>query len=40
MKPVTERQTLSVDGLVIAILGGTGERGRGLLLAPDVASLD
>ncbi len=37
---MTERQTLSVDGLVIAILGGTGERGRGLLLAPDVASLD
>ena len=31
---MTERQTLSVDGLVIAILGGTGERGRGLLLAP------
>jgi 8-hydroxy-5-deazaflavin:NADPH oxidoreductase len=30
MKPVTERETPSVDGLVIAILGGTGEQGRGL----------
>ena len=27
---MTERQTPSVDGLVIAILGGTGEQGRGL----------
>jgi NADPH-dependent F420 reductase len=27
---VTERETPSVDGLVIAILGGTGEQGRGL----------
>src|SRR5271169_2726520 len=30
MKSVTERETPSVDGLVIAILGGTGEQGRGL----------
>ena len=27
---MTERETPSVDGLVIAILGGTGEQGRGL----------
>jgi 8-hydroxy-5-deazaflavin:NADPH oxidoreductase len=27
---MTERETTSVDGLVIAILGGTGEQGRGL----------
>ena len=30
MKPVTERETPSVDGLVIGIFGGTGEQGRGL----------
>jgi 8-hydroxy-5-deazaflavin:NADPH oxidoreductase len=30
MKPVTERETPAVDGLVIGILGGTGEQGRGL----------
>jgi len=30
MKLVTERETPSLDGLVIAILGGTGEQGRGL----------
>ena len=30
MKFTTERETPSVDGLVIAILGGTGEQGRGL----------
>ena len=27
---MTERETPSVDGLVIGILGGTGEQGRGL----------
>jgi NADPH-dependent F420 reductase len=27
---MTERETLSVDGLVIGILGGTGDQGRGL----------
>jgi 8-hydroxy-5-deazaflavin:NADPH oxidoreductase len=27
---MTEHETLSVDGLVIGILGGTGEQGRGL----------
>jgi len=27
---MTERETSSLDGLVIAILGGTGEQGRGL----------
>ena len=27
---MTEQETTSVDGLVIAILGGTGEQGRGL----------
>jgi NADPH-dependent F420 reductase len=30
MQSMTERETSSVDGLVIAILGGTGEQGRGL----------
>jgi 8-hydroxy-5-deazaflavin:NADPH oxidoreductase len=30
MQGMTERGTPSVDGLVIAILGGTGEQGRGL----------
>src|SRR6516164_2055560 len=30
MKLMTERETPSVDGLVIAILGGTGPQGRGL----------
>ena len=27
---MTERETPSVDGLVIGILGGTGDQGRGL----------
>ena len=27
---MTERETTSVDGLVIGILGGTGDQGRGL----------
>ena len=27
---MTEHETPSLDGLVIAILGGTGEQGRGL----------
>jgi NADPH-dependent F420 reductase len=30
MQTMTERATLSVDGLVIGILGGTGDQGRGL----------
>jgi 8-hydroxy-5-deazaflavin:NADPH oxidoreductase len=30
MQFMTERETPSVDGLVIAILGGTGDQGRGL----------
>ena len=30
MQGMTERETPSPDGLVIAILGGTGEQGRGL----------
>src|SRR3954452_13876983 len=30
MQTMTERETPSVDGLVIAILGGTGDQGRGL----------
>jgi NADPH-dependent F420 reductase len=30
MLTMTERQTPSVDGLVIGILGGTGDQGRGL----------
>ena len=30
MQSMTERETPSVDGLVIGILGGTGEQGRGL----------
>jgi NADPH-dependent F420 reductase len=30
MQIMTERETPSVDGLVIAILGGTGDQGRGL----------
>ena len=30
MQTMTERETPSLDGLVIAILGGTGEQGRGL----------
>jgi NADPH-dependent F420 reductase len=30
MQTMTEHETPSVDGLVIAILGGTGEQGRGL----------
>jgi 8-hydroxy-5-deazaflavin:NADPH oxidoreductase len=30
MRTMTERETPSVDGLVIAILGGTGDQGRGL----------
>jgi hypothetical protein len=30
MQSMTERETPSVDGLVIAILGGTGDQGRGL----------
>jgi 8-hydroxy-5-deazaflavin:NADPH oxidoreductase len=30
MHTMTERETPSVDGLVIAILGGTGDQGRGL----------
>jgi 8-hydroxy-5-deazaflavin:NADPH oxidoreductase len=30
MQTMTERETPSVDGLVIGILGGTGDQGRGL----------
>src|SRR6266496_1889470 len=30
MPSMTERETPSVDGLVIGILGGTGDQGRGL----------
>src|SRR5208337_1121911 len=30
MQFMTERETPSVDGLVIGILGGTGDQGRGL----------
>src|SRR5690242_21640546 len=30
MQSMTERETPSVDGLVIGILGGTGDQGRGL----------
>ena len=30
MQTMTERATPSVDGLVIGILGGTGDQGRGL----------
>jgi predicted dinucleotide-binding enzyme len=30
MQGMTERETPSVDGLVIGVLGGTGEQGRGL----------
>jgi NADPH-dependent F420 reductase len=30
MQIMTERETPSLDGLVVAILGGTGEQGRGL----------
>jgi hypothetical protein len=29
MQTMTERETPSVDGLVIGILGGTGDQGRG-----------
>src|SRR5438045_8101520 len=30
MQTMTERETPSVDGLVVGILGGTGDQGRGL----------